>query len=53
MIGGQAGEDYLGLQGDIYDTQKDMGLGLLGGIVSAAIVTDVIRARARQASQRK
>ncbi|TVY10674.1 DUF2238 domain-containing protein [Paenibacillus cremeus] len=31
LFGGSAGEDYMGLQGDIYDSQKDMGLGLLGG----------------------
>ncbi len=53
MVGGQPGQDYLGLQGDIYDTQKDMGLGLAGAMVAAAILADVIRARARQASQRK
>jgi putative membrane protein len=28
----QAGQQYLGLQGDVFDTQKDMALGLLGGL---------------------
>lgn len=38
LLGGQAGQDYLGLQGDIYDTQKDMALGLVGGILAMGIV---------------
>ncbi|MFD0695139.1 DUF2238 domain-containing protein [Paenibacillus sp. GCM10027628] len=42
---GQVGEDYLGLQGDIYDSQKDMGLGLLGAIVAMGITAGIIRAK--------
>jgi putative membrane protein len=33
-IAGQVGEKYIGLQGDIFDTQKDMGLGFIGGLIS-------------------
>jgi putative membrane protein len=31
---GSAGDSFLGTQGDVWDTQKDMGLCLLGSIVS-------------------
>lgn len=34
LFGGSAGGDYIGLQGDIYDTQKDMALGLAGGLAA-------------------
>jgi putative membrane protein len=45
LVAGQAGADYIGLQGDIFDTQKDMGLGLLGGIVSMGILVGVLNLR--------
>lgn len=38
MVGGQAGETYVGLQGDPFDTQKDMGLALIGAILSIGIL---------------
>jgi putative membrane protein len=34
---GEAANDFLGSQGDPWDTQKDMGLCLLGGMLSLAI----------------
>ncbi len=45
LMAGQAGADYIGLQGDIFDTQKDMSLGLLGGIVSMGILVGVFKWR--------
>ncbi|NHN35022.1 DUF2238 domain-containing protein [Paenibacillus sp. S3N08] len=39
LAGGQAaGEKYVGLQGDVFDTQKDMGLALIGGMISMGIL---------------
>ncbi|WP_246066907.1 DUF2238 domain-containing protein [Paenibacillus koleovorans] len=36
MMGEQGvGGDYLGMQGDVFDSQKDMGLGLSGALFSA------------------
>jgi len=36
--GNQQGMDYLGMQGDIWDSQKDMGLALLGALLAMTIV---------------
>jgi putative membrane protein len=36
---GSAGDSFLGTQGDVWDTQKDMGLCLLGSIVSLLILS--------------
>ncbi|MBP1995336.1 DUF2238 domain-containing protein [Paenibacillus eucommiae] len=39
LMAGPGGEEkFVGMQGDIYDTQKDMALGFLGGIVSMGIL---------------
>ncbi|ULL16217.1 DUF2238 domain-containing protein [Paenibacillus sp. H1-7] len=38
LVGAQAGQDYMGMQGDPFDTHKDMALGLAGAIVSMGIV---------------
>lgn len=35
----QAGEQYIGLQGDVFDTQKDMALGLLGALLAMLVTT--------------
>jgi putative membrane protein len=35
----QAGEQYIGLQGDVFDTQKDMALGLLGALLATLVTT--------------
>lgn len=37
-VAGQAGEEYVGMQGDIYDSQKDMGLGLAGALIAMGIL---------------
>lgn len=43
LIAGPGGEaKFVGMQGDIFDTQKDMALGLLGGIVSMGILAWII-----------
>lgn len=34
LLAGNAGADYIGAQGDIYDTQKDMAMGLSGSIIA-------------------
>ncbi|EPC00461.1 hypothetical protein L861_14410 [Litchfieldella anticariensis FP35 = DSM 16096] len=36
MFGGELGQAYLGTQGDIWDTQKDMALALLGALMASA-----------------
>lgn len=44
LAAGQAGANYIGLQGDIFDSQKDMGLGLAGAFVSMGILAWVYEA---------
>ncbi len=36
-FGGELGQAYLGMQGDVWDAQKDMGLATLGAIVSMSV----------------
>lgn len=43
IVAGKAGADYMGLQGDLFDSQKDMGLGLLGAVVSMGTLGILIR----------
>lgn len=38
LIAGQSGQNYVGLQGDIFDTQKDMALNFIGAIVSMGLL---------------
>ena len=38
IVSPDAGEAFVGMQGDIWDAQKDMGLGLLGAIVAMVVV---------------
>ncbi|WP_248924318.1 DUF2238 domain-containing protein [Paenibacillus hamazuiensis] len=35
---GEAGQEYIGLQGDVFDTQKDMGLGLAGAMITMLVI---------------
>lgn len=43
LVAGPGGEaKFVGMQGDIFDTQKDMALGLLGGVVSMGILVWII-----------
>ena len=37
----RGGEDFLGTQGDVWDTQWDMQLALLGAIVSLVVLSKV------------
>lgn len=37
-VAGQVGEEYVGLQGDVYDSQKDMGLGLAGALIAMVLL---------------
>lgn len=37
-FGGRVGADYMGMQGDIFDSQKDMGMGLTGAIIGMGIL---------------
>ena len=39
LLSGAAAEDFLGTQGYIWDTQSDMGLALLGAIISLLILS--------------
>ena len=39
LLSGEAAEDFLGTQGYIWDTQSDMGLALLGAIISLLILS--------------
>ncbi|SCW78658.1 putative membrane protein [Paenibacillus tianmuensis] len=41
-VAGQAGADYLGLQGDVFDTQKDMLMGLVGAIISMGTLAIIL-----------
>ncbi|WP_419872955.1 DUF2238 domain-containing protein [Candidatus Pristimantibacillus sp. PTI5] len=51
LVAGPSGEaKFVGMQGDIFDTQKDMALGLLGGIVSMGILAWIIRKRDHSAA---
>lgn len=43
IVAGQAGKDYMGLQGDIFDSQKDMSLGLIGAVISMGILAGIRR----------
>lgn len=38
---GSAGDAFLGTQGDVWDTQKDMGLCLLGAIISLLVLSPI------------
>lgn len=40
---GQAGADYLGLQGDVFDTQKDMLMGFVGALISMGALAIILR----------
>jgi len=43
LVAGPGGEaKFVGMQGDIFDTQKDMALGFLGGVVSIGILAWII-----------
>ncbi|MZQ83770.1 DUF2238 domain-containing protein [Paenibacillus sp. 5J-6] len=37
-VAGQAGEEYVGKQGDIYDAEKDMGLGFAGALIAMVLL---------------
>ena len=36
IVSPDAGEAFVGMQGDMWDAQKDMGMGMLGAIVAMA-----------------
>ncbi|MDD9266658.1 DUF2238 domain-containing protein [Paenibacillus sp. GCM10023248] len=38
LVAGQAGQEYVGMQGDPFDSEKDMGLGLAGAALSMCIL---------------
>ncbi len=42
FVAGQKGLEYVGLQGDVFDTQKDMGLGLAGAVISMCMLAWVL-----------
>ncbi len=44
VFGGELGQDYLGIQGDVWDAHKDMALAGLGATL-AMIVTAIVHAR--------
>ena len=44
------GEEFVGMQGDFWDAQKDMGLAGLGALITMAITAAARRARARRAA---
>jgi putative membrane protein len=47
LIGGSAADDFLGSQGDVWDTQSDMCLALIGA-VSALLLLSYFHDRALQ-----
>jgi putative membrane protein len=48
VLGGDAGMTYLGIQGDIWDAQKDMALATLGALLALAVVAIIGRRDAQQ-----
>jgi putative membrane protein len=48
LFAGRLGQDYIGLQGDIFDTQKDMGLGLMGSLLSIGILAVILRSKGKK-----
>ncbi|SDM78186.1 putative membrane protein [Paenibacillus sp. yr247] len=42
FVAGQKGGEYIGLQGDVLDTQKDMGLGLAGTVISMGMLAWIL-----------
>ncbi|MFA5941479.1 MAG: DUF2238 domain-containing protein [Sinimarinibacterium sp.] len=51
IFGGDLGQAYLGTQGDVWDSQKDSGLALLGAALAAAWSTLHARTAARPAQR--
>ena len=45
----ERGEEFVGMQGDIWDAQKDMGLAGIGALITMGIVAIVRRQRKKQA----
>ncbi|NOU92290.1 DUF2238 domain-containing protein [Paenibacillus sp. LMG 31456] len=45
ILAGQTGQDYMGLQGDVFDSEKDMALSLIGAIISSFILAIIFRKR--------
>ncbi|BFT75414.1 DUF2238 domain-containing protein [Paenibacillus sp. P36] len=37
-VAGQVGQEYVGMQGDVFDSEKDMGLGLIGALISMILL---------------
>ena len=37
IFGGDLGQAYLGMQGDVWDSQKDSGLALAGALIACAL----------------
>jgi putative membrane protein len=48
-----AGDAFLGLQGDPWDTQKDMFMGFAGSVVSMGVTAVVVQVRERRARARE
>jgi len=41
VVGGELGAAYLGMQGDVWDAQKDMGLATLGACLGMLVVAGI------------
>lgn len=46
VFGGELGTAYLGMQGDVWDTQKDMALAVLGAVLAMTVLA-IVNARRR------
>jgi putative membrane protein len=53
LLSGEAAEDFLGTQGYIWDTQSDMGLALLGAIISLLMLSRLHDRQMLQLNQKK
>ena len=53
LLSGEAAEDFLGTQGYIWDTQSDMGLALLGAIISLILLSRLHDKQMLQLNQKK
>lgn len=48
----ERGEEFVGMQGDIWDSQEDMFMAALGAIVAVSIIAALVRARRRREARK-
>ncbi|NHN31451.1 DUF2238 domain-containing protein [Paenibacillus agricola] len=48
-LAGQIGQEYVGLQGDMFDSEKDMGLAFAGAVITSIILVMMARKKRKKA----